>query len=138
MASQTLIFILPSIQSVEIVKRVKTIARISLQEFPDAPDKFKLAIACADKMLMLQGINPDEFMGFVDTIGGYYAALNLYKKNHCKDEDDKRRAESDLLEAGDFMAFASQMVEQATGVWAVELAERSSLVIGVVNKDVQT
>lgn len=110
------IFLIGSTQMISHVLAVKSICVATLKEKPDAPPKFKLGIECAEQMLNHQVVNREQFLAFLDVIGGFYSAAKTFYEKYS---DKGPKARKDLDEAEDLLRFAIAPEAGAPKEWGL-------------------
>jgi hypothetical protein len=116
----TFVFLIDSPFMLTAVQECKALAESVIQEaYPDEhplPPKFKLCLQAANKMLAMEGVSKEELIGMLDTIGGYYCAVDLYHKNH-----KKGGVPGQLDHAEELLRFAKKIQEMVRPVWGFNL-----------------
>jgi uncharacterized protein YjiS (DUF1127 family) len=109
---QTLVFLFSQKEDIQNLLEIQEIADAVLIEgrHEKLPLKFQLCKEAVVSILTAQGVTREQFIGLMDTVGGYFCALHAYKTHHGGLKRDMNRA-------ADLVKFVQSLVEQAREVW---------------------
>jgi len=111
------LFLVGNSKMISHVLAVQSICQATLKQSPDAPQKFKLGLECANAMLGFQEVTKEQFLGFIDVIGGYYSASKAYFEKYS---DKGRDARSAFEDAEQLLLFAMALEGQVNGYWELK------------------
>lgn len=71
-------------------------------------------------MATFQPVTQEQFMGLVDTVGGYYSSSKLYYEKHSPRDTD---AKATLNQAEALLLFVMSLQEKVKGHWKLEVVQ---------------
>lgn len=104
-------------------EEARAIAELVLDADLNAPPKFKLCLDACDAMLHMQPVSQEQIQGLLDTIGGFYLAMNSYAGRMPEGKDKRDR----LAHAEELLRFANFLHDHVRPFWKLKLVKNERI-----------